>query len=611
MTRRFLPWLIVLIVLAAATAGLAVLLHAQGAPGFASLVVFLGQIATYAWVVRGLWVWRHVGWVAKTARLIIFSLNSAFFILVCQSLGYRQAATMFLGIFGMGLAFMLGLEVLRLLLSPGYGVLGVARTLLDEAIRMKMALIFVVMLVLLVPFLPFTLAGETRLQYRVESFLTYSLIIISTLMSFMTILLAVRTVTSELSERQAFLTLTKPVSRSGYLLGKWIGIMALNLLLMAVAGVGVFAFVQVIASQQEMDALDRQAVTEQVLVARESAQPQPVLASALQIDFKDRIEALRLRNPERFGSPDEPISSVTPEQRRQVELEAMREWMTIQPRNSETYRFTGLTAAKEAGRTLQVRIKPKLAGSTPDNRVRLNLRVNDRPFIDARLGTPGLPPIRDNTFHTLYIDSQQISPEGVIDLTIANVIVAGVDQPSVSFAPGEGLELFYRVGGFGTNLAKGLLVLWVRMGFLAALGLAASTFLGFPVACLLCFLVYFAAVGSDYLSESLSSYAAVPKDAVPWWDKIWLTVGKFFSLIGSGELFDAFKLVIRVIGEAFTFVVPPMARYAPITRIADGRAVGTDMLLGVVWRIGIVSSGVVGAVAAAIFSRKEIAKVVV
>ncbi len=57
-----------------------------------------------------------------------------------------------------------------------------------------------------------------------------------------------RTVSSELDEKQAFLTLTKPVSRAGYLAGKWLGIMGLNVLLLAVSGVGVFAFVKVLAS---------------------------------------------------------------------------------------------------------------------------------------------------------------------------------------------------------------------------------------------------------------------------------------------------------------------------------------------------------------------------
>ena len=241
MSKTLIRWLSVLALLVAATAGIGGLLWAQEAFTPARVVLVVGQIATVLWLIRGLVVWRHVGWVAKATRLIVLSLTLGLAALLCEQLGFRAAAVMFLGIWGMAAGFMLGLPLLRFVLGGPSPTLSVARTLVDEAIRMKLALIFVVGLVLLVPFLPFTLAGETRLQYRVESFLTYSLMLVTVLLSVMTILLACRTVSTELSERQAFLTLTKPVGRVSYLAGKWLGLMGLNLLLTAVAGVGIYA----------------------------------------------------------------------------------------------------------------------------------------------------------------------------------------------------------------------------------------------------------------------------------------------------------------------------------------------------------------------------------
>lgn len=611
MKPRFLPWLIVFLVLALGTAGLGFLLLAQDATALGRIVLGVGQVLTYGWVVRGLFLWREVGWVAKISRMLILTMVAGFLAGMSRALGYESAAIMFAGAWGMAIAFMLGLELLRLLFSPGFAVLGVARTLLDEAIRMKMALIFVVMLVLLVPVLPFMLGGETRLQYRLESFLTYSLTVVSTLLAAMTILLAARTVSSELSDRQAFLTLTKPVSRAGYLAGKWIGIMGLNLLLLVVSGVGVVAFVKVVEQTPAMDAADYIAVQEQVLTARASASPVPVDDAALQIDFEQRLEDLRLRgaDPMIYGNLGDPITQINPATRQAIQLDALRQWLTIAPRNRTTYRFAGLQDAKDQGVTVQLRFSPKAATAAGDNMARLAFRVNDRPYSDPRTGQP-LPPVRNNTFHTAYFLSEDIRDDGTLDLTIINT-GADVGQSSISFKPGEGLEIFYKVGGFETNLAKGLVVLWIRLGFLAALGLAAATFLGFPTACLLCFLVFFAAVGSDYLRESLSSYASIPRDEVPWWDKIWLTFGKFIEQVKAGEFFDAFKLVIRLIGEAFTFVVPPMARYSPTPLIAYGRAVEGPMMVGALVRIGLVSTGVVAVFAAFVFGRREVARVTV
>ncbi|MEM9420433.1 MAG: ABC transporter permease subunit, partial [Planctomycetota bacterium] len=320
MKPRFLPWLIVLIVLACGTAGLGFLLLAQNVTTGGRIVLALGQLLTYAWVIRGLFLWRHVGWVAKISRILIMTMIAGFLAGMSRTLGYDSAAIVFAGAWGMAIAFMLGLELLRLAFSPGWPVLGVARTLLDEAIRMKMALIFVVMLVLLVPVLPFMLGGETRLQYRLESFLTYSLTLISTLLAAMTILLAARTISSELTDRQAFLTLTKPISRAGYLAGKWIGIMGLNLLLLLVSGVGVVAFVKVIERTPAMDAADYIAVQEQVLTARVAIEPVPVDTAVMQLDFEKRLEDLRLRgaDPLVYGNVGDPIAQVNPEQRKAI-----------------------------------------------------------------------------------------------------------------------------------------------------------------------------------------------------------------------------------------------------------------------------------------------------
>ncbi|MEM7627367.1 MAG: ABC transporter permease [Planctomycetota bacterium] len=609
MKPRLAPWLTILIALIAATVGLGFLLHGQGSSTLANVVLGVGQTLTYLWIARGLFLWRHVGWVSKTARLIVFTMISAFLVVMSEALGSRSASITFLGVWGMATAFMLGLELLRLFLSGGWAVFGVARTLLDEAIRMKMALIFVVMLVLIVPFLPATLGGETRLQYRLESFLTYSLTVIATLLSVMTILLAVRTVTSELGEKQAFLTLTKPISRPAYLAGKWVGIMALNALLLLVSGIGVYSFVKVLERQPAMDFADAVAVQEQVLTARSSAEPGPAVPGALAIDFDQKLQEMRQRgaDPVLYGQLGDPDTFVNPAMRQAMQLDMMKQWLTIPPRNRQTYRFSGLTAAKEAGPSVQLRFKPKAGRAEADNMVRMAFRVNDRPFADARSGQP-LPLVRNNTFHTAYILSEEIRDDGTLDLTIINT-GGDTQQTAITFKPGEGMEVFYKVGSFRGNLAKGMLVMWVRLGFLAALGLAAATFLGFPVACLLCFLVFFAAVGSDYLGESLRNYASIPRDEVPWWDKIWLTVGKFAGHIKEGEVYNAFKLVIRVIGEGFTFIVPPMARYSPTPLIAYGRSVEPSMIWGVFVRIGVVSTGVVAVAASYFFSRREVAQV--
>ena len=611
MKLRFWTWLTILIALAAAGAGIGYFLFAQGSTTAGRAVWIVALLAADAWVALGLWRWRDRAWVAKLGRLIVFWLVCGLILALLLALGFATAAIVVTAVLAMTTAFFLGLELLRLALSPGYATLGVARTLLDEAIRMKLGLVFVVMVILMVAVLPFTTGGETRLQYRLESFLTYALTVVSTLLAVMTILLAVRTVSSELQERQAFLTLTKPVGRLRYLAGKWLGIMALNLLLLAVSGIGVYAFVRVLERQPAMDALDRAAVQEQVLTARSEAKPQPVQPNGLATAFARRVEELRLREPEAFGRPGSPLTELPEERRSEIYGQVYRDWLTLGERDTTTYRFTGLSDAKDVAPTVQLRLKPKAAGAgTGDQRLQLYFRVNDRDYIDPRTGGE-VPRIRDDTFHTFYIPTTEIRDDGTLDIAITNGGGDAPPQSTVSFNPTDGLELFYRVGGFGPNVFRGLAILWVRLGFLAMLGLAAATFLGFPVACLLCFLIYLTAVGSGYLAESLSSYAAMPTQQVDWWDSIWLVFAKFGQEVADGKYWDAFKLIVRLIGEAFTLVVPSFENYNPTPQVAYGRVVPWSSVGGALLKVGLFWTGVVALVAGFIFQRRELARVTV
>ena len=607
MKPRFWTWLIILAALVLTGGGIGYFLFAQGSTTAGRAVWVLALLAVDVWAGLGLWWWRDRAWVNKLGRLIVFWLVCGLLLALLLALGFTTAAIIVGGVWAMTTAFFVGLELLRLLLSPGYATLGIARTLLDEAIRMRLGLVFVVMVVVMVAILPFTTGGETRLQYRLESFLTYALTVVSTLLAVMTILLAVRTVSSELQERQAFLTLTKPVGRLRYLAGKWLGIMALNLLLLTVAGVGVVAFVRVLERQPAMDPLDRAAVQEQVLTARHVARPVPVDANGLARAVETRIDELQVRDPGTFGPPGTPLDDATLEN---IRLQVYRDWLTLGFRDTTTYRFTGLSDAKAVAPTVQLRLKPKAAGALDDERVQLSFRVNDRPYIDPRTGGD-VPRIRDDTFHTFYLTTDLIRDDGTIDIAITSGGNDAPPQPTLSFNPKDGMELFYRVGGFVPNVARGLAILWVRLGFLAMLGLAAATFLGFPVACLLSFLVYLTAVGSGYLAESLTSYASLQTQQADWWSAIGIVFEKFRSEIAEGEYWDAFKVLVRLVGEAFTLVVPSFEDYNPTPQVAYGRAVPWSSVGGAVLKVGLFWTGVVALIAGYIFHRRELARVTV
>lgn len=612
MRRSWKMWLIILLALVGLTEGLGLLLAAQGSESAAGVVRSLGRIVCNAWVIYGLIAWRSVPWVRRFGVILLGTAAAQLLGLIFYAMGWTDMVIALAGAYAMALIFYAGLWLIRFLLSPGIAVFGVARTLIDEAIRMKIALVFIVGVAILIAVFPFIIDQEDFLKYRITSFLTWSLMATSALLSLMTIFLSIATITREQSKKQIFLTMTKPVHRGEYLLGKWLGITLLNLLLLSVACAGIYAFTMLLAAQPARDAEDRLAVRSEVLVARHAVEPTPPNPGDLKAMYDELLENLREDDPQRYGVPGDSADELAPADRADIQQKVMLRWFSIPNQSSKTYRFTGLGDAKRYDQPLQLRFKPKLAGSSLDGFVFIGLRVNGRYYQQPGITTgQGLLKLAEGNFHTLNIDPSVLDESGALDVEVYNPSPGGVRQPALNFNPKDGIEVLYRVGDFEGNLVRAAGVIWLRLMFLAMLGLAAGSYLGFPVATLVCMLIYFTAAGNAYLAESLRYYAAFPNQALPLWDKILWLIAKAGSLIGEGEYYDLFKMIIRLIGSGFIGIAPSFGDLNATPLVSDGRLVPTAMVIrAVVWS-GIVWTGLAGFIGWLIFRGRELARVTV
>src|SRR3990172_4680160 len=114
-------------------------------------------------------------------------------------------------------------------------VWAVARVTIAQSIRMKVPLVIVLFLIVLVPALPFVLesasvAGEARIVA------SYSLYLLIFLMSVLTMFLSAATISKEIEDKQIFVLDPKPVARWQVFLGKWLGVMIINVGLVVVLG---------------------------------------------------------------------------------------------------------------------------------------------------------------------------------------------------------------------------------------------------------------------------------------------------------------------------------------------------------------------------------------
>jgi MFS family permease len=670
LTRNWKTWLGVLLAVAFVGGGLYALLYFQGFATAANIVSILATVVGGAWTLRGLYVWREVPWVRRVNSFVILGLGFGLAYLVLRAVGASVLAGSTLYLFGTVAGFLLGVNLIRLLLAPGWPVFGVARAMVEEAIRSRIAIVLGLMLLLILVALPQNISSDDRLTYIVQRFLTWSLMAVSFLLSITTIVLCAYTTSYDLKSKQVYMTLTKPLGRGQYLLGKWLGVVLLNGVLLAVTGVAIAGFTRALSQGQAMNAEDREQVQREILTARISNIPSPVGVTTDEMMLNMLAEKQRI-DPEEYGEPGSPASSLPEHVRQAVYTEALTQWFTVNPDESESFLFTGLgsaraNAAETAERAVERLIGHGLTdtqarafvewqnfrGPRPDadlpalmteeeytdivaliNREKVQLVISpysrpepDDGMVEFWVTVNGLGwPIGSDGRHRptkVAVDTPQelslpawlINEAGELLVTIEVPpvrLVAGqpVPQQAIQFNRKDQVpEVFYRVGSFEGNLVKSMAVLWVRLAFLAMLGLALGSLFTFPVASLIGLMVYAVAAFSGYLSEAVTDYASVG-GADTTWGVITAAFGRFFAALGEGQLFEAFKLLVRLVAQTALLIVPSFGEFNPGPNLSEGKAVPPGMLYGAVLRVGLLWTGVVGLIGLILFHRRELAKV--
>src|SRR5882724_13390649 len=136
------------------------------------------------------------------------------------------------------------------------------------AFRYKLFWVITTLLLCAVVGLPLLVKDDGTAQGFAQILLTYTLGSITTLLGFATLWLACGTLARDVEECQMQMVAVKPIARWEIWLGKWTGIMFLNLLLLAVSGVAVYFLMQWRAGQLSPET--QQQLRNEVLVSRGS-----------------------------------------------------------------------------------------------------------------------------------------------------------------------------------------------------------------------------------------------------------------------------------------------------------------------------------------------------
>jgi hypothetical protein len=340
-------------------------------------------------------------------------------------------------------------------------------------------------------------------------------------------------------------------------------------------------------------------------------------------EINRRIERA-LKQAGQAATADNILEQRTPENVSQIRAELLQEFKdqfrAIDPGASKIYYFDGLQSVRrtswesvesaadrmntspdevrrlaDIGRILsrnqngrieigQVRVKPITL------RYKIQAGGNDpRTVFRVSFSMPGQrdPVVREvplDTAMTLSIPPSAIDDNGRLELRVTNGDeLTRVANPATFALAGDGFSVYYAVGSYHLNFFRVVLVLWLKLAFLAMVAVAASTFLSFPVAAMISFGVLLIAEGASFVWEALNYYDAEVDGKI--------VISRF---------------IVRIVSLPIAWTFKHYSDITPIQSLANGQIVSWEVLAWSAVLLGGVSA-VLYALGVVIFRRRELA----
>jgi len=460
----------------------------------------------------------------------------------------------------------------------------VAAHMIAEGIRMKIAVVFLVLLALVVVALPFSIQGDSSLTGAVQTFMSFSLTATSVLLGMLTIFMS-WSVSDELVNRQILLVVTKPLPRWQYIVGKWVGIMTLDLVFLVGAGGIIYAMTHYIRwTHPPTDAVrDVSDLNDQVLVARH----------AIQVDAPD-FERLADREYERNleqGTYDDITNFNPKDEHARLARKYEARWRIVGPNDVRVFQFKNVLCDRSPENKIQIRYKTDVTNYAPDEVFRALWR-----FGNPEKGTALYDiPVRQRVgrFFSINVKADAVAADHTLTAVFINSNPYR-SEPNYSnvmeFRKSNGLEVLFVVGSFEGNMVRLLTLMYCKLMFLAALALLMTTVFSFPVACLASFTIYALAAGRSFLLDAIDFSS---NDYSSMFSSVWeFMVQAFLHLYSLAQ-----------------WVLPDFGRFDAVQTFVDGRNVSLVWVLQGVAEVGLLKTFIVLGLAILLFHRREVAEV--
>ncbi|MBW8034553.1 MAG: ABC transporter permease [Planctomycetes bacterium] len=379
-------------------------------------------------------------------------------------------------------------------------VWAVAMNTIAQGLRMKLAVIVVLLLVILLPLMGVVMIGDGTLKGKLQTFVSYGLSLTSLLLCLLTIAVSTHTLTSDIKRRQIYLVITKPVRRFEIVCGKLLGVVLLITFLLGIFTLIIYSLTVSIPRIAKADAAQLEQVNEEFFTSRETL-TDPVD----EVRIKEQaIEEYR-RLKENRQLPDG-LSS----KRVLFELEAKYRGIAtnVQVGASRRWVFENIKGL-DPDETIFIQYKFGVAVPRPDDKVYAVWDIGDDRQLKLDPSERKTDIMRAQKIDAIRVVQEfQVPAKVVAEDGYVSVVFHNPVQNQTTVIP-QDVKVLYRSGTFTANFIRSVLLILARIIFLAALGVSISTWLSFPVAILICVVVFFAGTVNGFIVDSLDGLSMV------------------------------------------------------------------------------------------------------
>lgn len=443
------------------------------------------------------------------------------------------------------------------------------------AFRYRLFWILAALLVAAVVGLPLLIKDDGTARGFTQILLTYTLGSITALLGIATLWLSCGTLARDIEDAQIQMVAVKPISRWEIWIGKWLGILSLDAMLLAIAGASVFFLLQWRATRLSPE--QQTVLRNEVLVARAGAKEVlPQLDELIEKELQRRIDQLQSESVQ--------VTNVAV-LRKQVEDQIKAGIQSVRPGGQRPWRID-LSHVKDSLRDqpLYLRVKFYTAQYSSSGTFTALWQVGNPE--KTRIWQSEPMSFSPETFHEFQIPPNLISPDGTLDIVFANP-----NDATLLFPLEDGLEVLYREGGFGLNFTRGMGIIFCWLALLAALGLAAASFLSFPVAAFVSLAVLIIGLSSGTLKGVVEEGTLLGVDHES----------------GAAAASSALDTVMVPFFRAALKVINIVRGFSPIDSLSSGRSITWSELALAFSQIVLFLGGILAVIGIITFTRRELA----